>query len=94
MVPMPTDDPRPGKRARPTEAAAEASAPAPTTTRDDPAFARYWDPKLHAAARKRLENFEKVMAEMDKKYPLPKDPRKRRKLNDHRYLYDKFGLPK
>lgn len=89
---MPTDDPRPGKRARPTEAAAEASAP--ETTRDDPAFAKYWDPKLHAAARKRRKGLAKVLAELHAKYPPPKDPKKRAKLNDHRYLYDKYGLPK
>jgi hypothetical protein len=94
MAAMPTDDPRPGKRARPTEAAAEASASAPTTTRDDPAFAKYWDPKLHAEARRRLKGLGKVLARLHAKYPPPKDPKKRAKLHDHRYLYDKFGLPK
>lgn len=89
---MPADDPKLEKR--PRAAAPDDADREPATTRDDPAFAQYWDPKLHAEARKRLKNFEKVMAEMDKKYPLPKDPKKRRKLNDHRYLYDKYGLPK
>lgn len=91
MAPMPTDDPRP-KRTAPEPVAAEA--PEPATTRDDPAYAKYWDPKLHAAARKRLKGLGKVLARLHAKYPPPKDPKKRAKLHDHRYLYDKHGLPK
>lgn len=92
MIAMPTDDPKPGRRARAADPAGDTDAPA--TTRDDPAFAQYWDPKLHAEARKRRRGLAKVLAELRAKYPPPKDPKKRAKLNDHRYLYDKYGLPK
>lgn len=89
---MPTDDPKLEKRRHAAENRPEAEEP--TTTRDDPAFAQYWDPKLHAEARKRLNGLGKVLARLHAKYPPPKDPKKRAKLHDHSYLYDKHGLPK
>jgi len=87
---MPTDDPRP-KRSAP-EPAATPDYPVPPGV--DPEYAKYWDPALHEAARKKRRNFMRLAKAMAKKYPPPKDPKAHARLVQHRFLYDKFGLPK
>ncbi len=85
---MPTDDPRPKRN----DAAPSPAFDVPPGV--DPEYAKYWDPALHEAARKKRRGFKALRAKILAEHPLPKDPKKLRRLVQHQFLYDKHGLPK
>jgi hypothetical protein len=47
-----------------------------------------------ACKRLRWAEFDRVLAEIHERHPLPEDPEERARLADHSYLYGPDGLPK